>query len=127
MVHLVDGSDFLMFRLTGCSCCTTFAGSVLMSVRKRRWTNAKGEEKIAWVADYIDGKGIRWLKTFANKKDADGFAATAHVQGRLGTHVAGSARPQAQSQASFGSRVPKQPGSSVQRSTVTAHTSICTS
>lgn len=59
-----------------------------MSVRKRTWRTAKGEEKTAWVVDYVDRKGTRRLKTFAKKKDADSFAATASVEVREGTHVA---------------------------------------
>ena len=51
-----------------------------MSIRKRTWTNAKGVEKEAWIVDYVDGKGMRRLKTFAKKKDADAFAATATVE-----------------------------------------------
>lgn len=61
-----------------------------MSVRKRSWI-AKGVEKTAWVVDYSDGAGKRRLKTFAKKKDADAFAATAHVEVREGTHVADGA------------------------------------
>lgn len=62
-----------------------------MSIRKRTWTNGKGEEKTAWVVDYADGKGVRRLKTFGKKKDADQFAATAKVEVREGSHVADSA------------------------------------
>jgi integrase len=62
-----------------------------MSVRKRTWTTAHGEEKTAWVVDYVDGKGARRLKTFKLKKQADAFAATAHVEVREGIHVADSA------------------------------------
>ncbi|TCK29005.1 site-specific recombinase XerD [Ancylobacter aquaticus] len=62
-----------------------------MSVRKRVWTTPKGEEKSAWVADYLDAKGTRRLKTFKLKKHADAFAATANVEVREGTHVADSA------------------------------------
>jgi len=72
-----------------------------MSVRKRKWTTAKGVEKEAWVVDYVDGSGIRRLKTFTSqsakrtgmspKKAADAFAATASVEIREGTHVAESA------------------------------------
>jgi integrase len=61
-----------------------------MSVRKRRWTTASGAAKEAWVADYVDGKGVRRLKTFDRKKDADAFLATATVEIREGTHVADS-------------------------------------
>ncbi|MEF2551340.1 tyrosine-type recombinase/integrase [Aurantimonas sp. A2-1-M11] len=61
-----------------------------MSVRKRTWTT-KGVERSAWVVDYVDGAGKRRLKTFAKKKEADGFSATAHVEVREGTHVADSA------------------------------------
>ncbi len=59
-----------------------------MSVRKRSWVNGKGEERTAWVVDYVDTKGKRRLKTFKLKKDADQFAATASVEVREGVHVA---------------------------------------
>ncbi|MBB5755132.1 tyrosine-type recombinase/integrase [Prosthecomicrobium pneumaticum] len=62
-----------------------------MSIRKRQWTTARGEEKTAWVVDYVDQSGKRRLKTFARKKDADQFAATAKVEVREGVHVADSA------------------------------------
>jgi len=62
-----------------------------MSVRKRTWTTGKGVEKEAWVVDYTDSKGVRRLKTFDRKKEADNFAATAHVEVREGLHVADSA------------------------------------
>lgn len=59
-----------------------------MSVRKREWTTPKGVEKSAWVVDYTDTTGKRRLKTFAKKKEADQFSATASVEVREGTHVA---------------------------------------
>lgn len=62
-----------------------------MSVRKRTWTTPKGVEKSAWAVDYRDGQGQRRLKTFKTKKEADSFAATAHVEVREGTHVADGA------------------------------------
>jgi integrase len=62
-----------------------------MSVRKRNWTNSKGESKSSWVVDYFDGNGKRRLKTFKLKKAADHFAATASVEVREGVHVADSA------------------------------------
>ena len=62
-----------------------------MSVRKRTWTTAKGDAREAWVASYTDAKGVRRLKTFDRKKEADSFAATAHVEVREGVHVADSA------------------------------------
>ena len=65
----------------------------MASVRKRQWTSPKGEPKTAWVVDYGDQGGKRRLKTFAKKKDADAFAATAVVEVRAGTHTADSASP----------------------------------
>ncbi|MDM9629516.1 tyrosine-type recombinase/integrase [Rhizobium sp. S152] len=62
-----------------------------MSVRKREWKTPKGVEKSAWVVDYVDTTGIRRLKTFQKKKEADAFSATASVEVREGTHVADSA------------------------------------
>jgi integrase len=62
-----------------------------MSVRKRAWTTSKGEHKEAWIVDYVDQAGKRRLKTFAKKKVADNFAATANVEIRAGVHTADSA------------------------------------
>jgi integrase len=62
-----------------------------MSIRKRAWTTAKGAEKEAWVVDYTDQHGKRRLKTFAKKKDAEAFRATAGVEVREGVHTAASA------------------------------------
>src|SRR3569832_1339426 len=62
-----------------------------MSVRKRKWTTPNGAERGAWVVDYVDGAGVRRLKTFPKKKDAAAYEATASVQIREGVHVADSA------------------------------------
>jgi len=62
-----------------------------MSIRKRRWTTRKGEEKIAWVVDYVDQSGTRRLKTFAKKKEADEYEDATKVAVRRGEHVAESA------------------------------------
>jgi integrase len=62
-----------------------------MSVRKRVWTTSKGAEKEAWIVDYVDQASKRRLKTFAKKKAADSFAATASVEIRAGVHTADSA------------------------------------
>lgn len=62
-----------------------------MSVRKRTWTTGKGVEKTAWVVDYVDTAGVRRLKTFRLKKEADAFASKADVEVRDGIHVADSA------------------------------------
>ena len=59
-----------------------------MSIRKRTWTNGRGEEKTAWVVDYVDAKGARRLKTFRLKKEADAFSLTARTEVREGVHVA---------------------------------------
>lgn len=59
-----------------------------MSIRKRTWTTGKGVEKTAWVVDYVDGKGVRRLKTFERKKEADAFRDSAGVEVRQGVHVA---------------------------------------
>jgi integrase len=58
-----------------------------MSVRKRTWTNSIGEPNEAWVVDYVDQAGKRRLKTFARKKDATAFTATATVEIRHGVHT----------------------------------------
>jgi integrase len=58
-----------------------------MSVRKRKWTTRKGEERTAWVLDYVDRKGNRILETFQRKKDADERASEVAHDIKTGTHV----------------------------------------
>src|SRR6516165_4670715 len=57
-----------------------------MSVRKRKWTNPKGEIREAWVVDYVDGSGQRH-KNFERKRDADAYANRVNVEVRAGTHT----------------------------------------
>jgi integrase len=61
-----------------------------MSVRKRTWTNAKGEEKEAWAVDYVDQGGKRRHKTFARKKEADSYNTTAKSEIKAGVHTSDS-------------------------------------
>ena len=58
-----------------------------MSVRKRTWTNAKGEIKEAWIVDYSDQNGERHIRTFARKKEADECHASVRVDVRQGIHT----------------------------------------
>jgi integrase len=62
-----------------------------MSVRKRQWTTSAGVEREAWVVDYVDQQGVRRLKTFARKKDADAAEAATKVEVKAGIHVADGA------------------------------------
>ena len=57
-----------------------------MAVRKRRWTNDKGEHREAWVVDYsVNGK--RHTKTFERKRDADRYHAGVTVDVGKGVHT----------------------------------------
>jgi integrase len=56
-------------------------------VRKRTWMY-KGEEKSAWVVRYYDMKGVRRLKTFRTRREADDFAANTHIDLKKGVHIA---------------------------------------
>lgn len=42
-----------------------------MSVRKRTWKTASGEQRESWIVDYHDSDGDRHIESFARKKDAD--------------------------------------------------------
>jgi integrase len=63
-----------------------------MSVRKRTWTNAKGETKTAWIVDYRDKAkgGARVMRTFRLKKEADEFVTDMKPEVRDGIHIARS-------------------------------------
>src|SRR6516225_6228020 len=64
-----------------------------MSVRKRKWTNPKGETREAWVVDYVDGSGKRRNKNFERKRDADAYANRVNTEVRAGTHTPDSTSP----------------------------------
>jgi integrase len=61
-----------------------------MSVRKRKWTTRSGQDREAWVVDYVDQAGERHIETFAKKKDADARHAEVRVDVKTGVHVAPS-------------------------------------
>ncbi|HET7447247.1 MAG TPA: hypothetical protein VFJ49_04930 [Methyloceanibacter sp.] len=61
-----------------------------MSVRKRKWTTAKGEEKEAWVVSYRTKDGKNHIETYERKKDADARHAEIKIDLKRGTHVAPS-------------------------------------
>ena len=61
-----------------------------MSVRKRKWITRSGEEREAWIVDYVDQHGERHIETFAKKKDADARHAEVKVDVKAGIHVAPS-------------------------------------
>jgi integrase len=61
-----------------------------MSVRKRRWVTRSGEEREAWIVDYVDREGERHIETFAKKKEADARHAVVAVDVSTGVHVAAS-------------------------------------
>jgi len=58
-----------------------------MSVRKRTWRNGDGSDGEAWVVAYTDRAGIRRIKTFDRKRDAEIFEAAVGVEVRAGVHV----------------------------------------
>ncbi len=62
-----------------------------MSVRKREWTTRKGEERSAWVIDYVDRSGKRRTETYERKKEAEARAAEIVVDIKAGVHVPRSA------------------------------------
>jgi integrase len=61
-----------------------------MSVRKRTWTTRRGEQKTAWVVDYVDRAGDRHIETFERKREADAYHATVRVDVAKGVHTPSS-------------------------------------
>ena len=61
-----------------------------MSVRKRTWTTSKGEERTAWIAQYLDADGVDRIKTFKTKGAATEWSAKTHTDVKRGTHVVDS-------------------------------------
>lgn len=59
----------------------------MTAIRKRSWTDGKGEARQAWLVDYRDSAGTRRAKQFARKKDAEAWSTTAAWQVSQGTHT----------------------------------------
>jgi integrase len=59
---------------------------VMAKVRKRTWTNSKGEQT-AWIADYFDQAGKRHIKTFTRQGDAKAWLVTAQGEVARGVHT----------------------------------------
>jgi integrase len=61
-----------------------------VSVRKRTWTNRDGSQGEAWIVNYTDAGGVRRIKTFDLKRDADAYHATVRIEVGRGIHTADS-------------------------------------
>lgn len=59
-----------------------------MSIRPRKWTTPKGEQRSAWIVDYKDQSGRRHQQAFDTKREATAFASKTHVEVMGGVHVA---------------------------------------
>ena len=59
----------------------------MSSIRKRVWTDSRGEARQAWAVDYRDAAGKRRSKQFARKKDADAWSTQAAWHVSQGTHT----------------------------------------
>lgn len=88
-----------------------------MSIRKRSWTTAKGEQKEAWGVDYADTAGKRRLKTFQRKKDADAWWRKAGNEIDEGAHTPDSDSITVEEAA----KLPLESCSDLERATVVAY------
>jgi integrase len=59
----------------------------MAKVKKRKWVTKQGESREAWIVNYTDQQGVRRLKTFATKKEADAFLIQAMHEVKSGTHT----------------------------------------
>lgn len=58
----------------------------MASVRKREW-ESRGQQKIAWVADYFDNTGKRRLKTFRTQREAKDWLSNTQHEIKQGVHT----------------------------------------
>ncbi|KGB81937.1 integrase [Rhodovulum sp. NI22] len=57
----------------------------MAKIRKRSWTTAAGETRIAWACDFADHAGNRQRKQFRTRREADAFRV--EIEGQLRTGV----------------------------------------
>lgn len=58
----------------------------MASIRKREWTTANGNQRTAYIVDYIDGRGGRRRQQFTRWKEADRFRIKIENQLADGTY-----------------------------------------
>lgn len=63
----------------------------MATIKKRTWTNPKGEQRTAWQLRYVDRDGVERSKQFAKKGDASAYLTKVSWEISQGTHVADSA------------------------------------
>lgn len=68
-----------------------FSTNDMATVRKRKWTTAKGETRTAWIVDILDKNGNRERKQFESKQAADDFRIETEGKKRLNDYRASSA------------------------------------
>jgi integrase len=61
----------------------------MATIRKRTW-KVGGESRSAWVVDYKDSTGVRRLKTFTAKREAEAWSITALHEVSRGVHTPAS-------------------------------------
>ncbi len=59
----------------------------MTAIRKRTWTDGRGEPRHAWLVDYRDSAGKRRAKQFSRKREAEAWATQAAWQVSQGTHT----------------------------------------
>lgn len=59
----------------------------MTAIRKRSWTDRRGEQRQAWLVDYRDSAGKRRSKQFARKKDAEAWSTSTAWHVSQGTHT----------------------------------------
>jgi len=62
----------------------------MATIRRRSWTNGKGERRLAWRVRYVDQHGKTCTRQFDLKRDAEAFRVKAEGQVAAGTHTADS-------------------------------------
>lgn len=59
----------------------------MTAIRKRSWTDRRGEQRSAWLVDYRDAAGVRRSKQFSRKRDAEAWQTKAAWQVSQGVHT----------------------------------------
>ena len=58
----------------------------MTTIRKRKWTTSKGEQRQGYAVDYFDRQGTRQRRQFESRGEANAFRITVENQIRTGTY-----------------------------------------